>query len=123
MIKVAQLARGSEKEPPQWAGSFLPPAHSGSNGPARLTLLPGLGDDVSRTLAHHFGDVQGAVGLIGNGDGAVHSFSLDLWESRKHENPAHPQAHLRPHSPTDGDRWVPHESFPKGTQDTHLDPH
>lgn len=103
MIKVAQLARGSEKEPLQWAGSFLPPAHSGSNSPARLTLLPRLGDDVSCALAHHFGDIQGAVGLIGNGDGAVHSFSLDLRESREHENLAHPQAHLRPHSPTETD--------------------
>lgn len=71
--------------------------------PPRLTLLPRLGDDVSCALAHHFGDIQGAVGLIGNGDGAVHSFSLDLRESREHENSAHPQAHLRPHSPTETD--------------------
>lgn len=47
---------------------------------AKLTLFPGLGDDFGRTLAHHLGDVQWAVGLVGNGDGPIHSFCLDLRE-------------------------------------------
>lgn len=64
------------------AAAVPPPALGMSEWPARLTLLPRLGDDFSRTLAHHLGDIQGAVGLIGNGDGPVHSFSLDLWEGR-----------------------------------------
>lgn len=75
--------RVGKKETPQCAGSFLPPAHSTSARPTQLTLLPCLGDDVSRALAHHFGDIQGTVGLIGNGDGAVNGFSLDLREDRQ----------------------------------------
>lgn len=48
---------------------------------ATLTLFPGLGDDFRCALAHHLGDVQGAVGLVGDGDGTVHGFSLDLQKS------------------------------------------
>lgn len=62
--------------------AFPPPAHGASERPEMLTLLPCLSDDFSRTLAHHFGDIQRAVGLVGNSDGPVHSFSLDLWEGR-----------------------------------------
>lgn len=48
---------------------------------ATLTLFPGLGDNFRCALAHHLGDVQGAVGLVGDGDGTVHGFSLDLQKS------------------------------------------
>lgn len=44
-----------------------------------LTLFPGVGDDVGGALAHHLGDVERAVGLIGHGDGAVHRLRLHLW--------------------------------------------
>lgn len=43
-----------------------------------LTLFPGLSNDISSTFAHHLGDVQGTVGLVGNGDGSVHSLCLHL---------------------------------------------
>jgi len=64
-------------------GAFLPcePACSQTAGKATLTLFPGLGDDFSRALAHHLGDVQGAVGLVGNGNRAIHGFGLDLQRS------------------------------------------
>lgn len=43
-----------------------------------LTLLPGLGNDISGRLAHHLGDVERAVGLLGDGDGPVHRLCLHL---------------------------------------------
>lgn len=43
-----------------------------------LTLLPGLSDDISGALAHHLGDIQRAVGLIGHSHGAVYSLRLHL---------------------------------------------
>lgn len=54
-----------------------PPPAPPPIGPA-LTLFPGLGDDFSRALAHHLGDVQRTVGLVGNGDRTVHSLGLHL---------------------------------------------
>lgn len=57
------------------------PALSQAAGKATLTLFPGLGDDFGRTLAHHLGDVQGAVGLVGDGNRAVHGFGLHLQRS------------------------------------------
>lgn len=57
------------------------PAHSQVAQPPALTLLPGLGDDLSRALAHHLGDVQRAVGLVANGDGTIHGFCLHLQQS------------------------------------------
>lgn len=52
-----------------------------------LTSALGLGDGVSRPLAHHLGDVQWAVGLLGDGDSSVHRLSLHLgtrWEGSGH---------------------------------------
>lgn len=43
-----------------------------------LTLLPGLSDDVSGTLAHYLGDIQRAVGLIGHSHRAIYSLCLHL---------------------------------------------
>ena len=43
-----------------------------------LTLFPGLGDDISSTLAHHLGDVKRTVGLIGYRHGPVHCLRLHL---------------------------------------------
>lgn len=43
-----------------------------------VTLFPGEGNDISSTLAHHFGDIERTVGLIGYGDRAVDSLSLHL---------------------------------------------
>lgn len=43
-----------------------------------LTLLPGLSDDIGGALAHHLGDVERAVGLIGHGHRAVHGLRLHL---------------------------------------------
>ena len=43
-----------------------------------LTFFPGIGDDISGALAHDLGDVEGAVGLIGHRDGAVHCLGLHL---------------------------------------------
>lgn len=55
-----------------------------------LTLFPSESNDVRRTLAHHLGDVQGAVGLIGYGDGAVNCLSLHLWMmTGAHRGPTH----------------------------------
>lgn len=42
------------------------------------TLFPGKGNDICGTLAHHFGDIEGAVCLIGYGDGTVDGLSLHL---------------------------------------------
>lgn len=42
------------------------------------TLFPGKGNDICGTLAHHFGDIEGAICLIGYGDGAVDGLSLHL---------------------------------------------
>lgn len=47
-----------------------------------LTLLAGLSDDISSALAHHLGDVQRAVRLIGHGHGAVYSLGLHLEKKR-----------------------------------------
>lgn len=46
------------------------------------TLFPGEGDDISGALAHHLGDVEGAVGLIGYGDGTVDCLGLHLPKHR-----------------------------------------
>ena len=43
-----------------------------------ITFFPGLGDDVSRTLAHDLCDVEWTVGLAGDGDGTEHSLSFQL---------------------------------------------
>jgi hypothetical protein len=43
-----------------------------------LTLLPGLSDDISSTLAHHLGDVEGTISLIGYCHRAVDSLRLHL---------------------------------------------
>ncbi len=43
-----------------------------------LTSLPSKRNNISSTLAHHLGDVEGTVGLIGDGDGAIDSLSLHL---------------------------------------------
>lgn len=43
-----------------------------------LTPFPGEGNDIRSTLAHHLGDVEGTVGLIGDGDRAVDCLSLHL---------------------------------------------
>lgn len=69
-MRVARLARGGQRSPPR-----------PSSLPAVLTLFPGLGDDFGCALAHHLGDVQRAVSLVGDGDGPIHSFRLDLQES------------------------------------------
>lgn len=70
-MKAAHLARGLEKD----LLAFEPAC---SQKPAALTLFPGLGDDFGCALAHHLGDVQGAVGLVGNGNRTIHSFGLNL---------------------------------------------
>lgn len=47
-----------------------------------LTPALGLGDDVGCTLAHDLRDVQGAVGLLGDGDGTKHGLGLYLGTQR-----------------------------------------
>lgn len=47
-------------------------------GDQTCTFFPGLGDDISSTLAHHLGDVKRAVGLIGHSYGPVDRLSLHL---------------------------------------------
>lgn len=42
------------------------------------TSLPGQGDDVCSALAHHLGDVHGAVDPAGDGDGPEHGLGLQL---------------------------------------------
>lgn len=42
------------------------------------TSLPGQGDDVRGALAHHLGDVHGAVDPAGDGDGPEHGLGLQL---------------------------------------------
>lgn len=44
-----------------------------------FTLFPSESNNIGRALAHHLGDVQGAVGLIGYGDRAVNGLGLHLW--------------------------------------------
>lgn len=46
------------------------------------TSLPGQGDDVGRTLAHHLGDVHRAVDPAGDGDGPEHGLGLQLGNSK-----------------------------------------
>jgi hypothetical protein len=84
--------------------TLLPPTCPRSHS-ATLTLLPCLGDDFSCTLAHHLGDVQGAVSLVGDGDGTVHSFGLDLQRAPERENTPSPHTvHLYP-PPKDKAKW------------------
>uniref|UniRef100_A0A3P8T2E4 Uncharacterized protein n=1 Tax=Amphiprion percula TaxID=161767 RepID=A0A3P8T2E4_AMPPE len=45
---------------------------------SNLTPFPSESNDISGTLAHHLGDVEGTVGLIGYGDRAVYCLSLHL---------------------------------------------
>ena len=47
-----------------------------------LTPFPGEGNDISSTLAHHLGDVEGTVGLIGDGNRAVDCLGLHLQTHR-----------------------------------------
>lgn len=47
-------------------------------GPGLRTFLPGQGDDVSCTLAHHLGDVHRAVDPARDGDGPEHGLGLQL---------------------------------------------
>lgn len=51
-----------------------------------LTLLPGLSDDIRSALAHHLGDIQRAVGLVGYSHRAVNSLRLHLEYRRVHFN-------------------------------------
>lgn len=63
-----------------------------------LALTPafGLGNHVSRTLAHHFGDVEWAVGLLGNGDCSVYSLGLYLKmvKGEANQNTVSPARHV-----------------------------
>lgn len=52
--------------------------HRGALRKLLFTLLPGFGDDISGLPAHHFGDVERAVGLLGYSDGPIHSLCLHL---------------------------------------------
>lgn len=47
-----------------------------------FTPFPGKGDDISSALAHHLGDVEGTVGLIGYGDRAIDCLGLHLQTHR-----------------------------------------
>ena len=43
-----------------------------------LTPFPGKSNDISSTLAHHLGDVEWTVGLIGYSDRAIDCLGLHL---------------------------------------------
>lgn len=54
-------------------------SHSADSGwVSCLTLFPSKRNDVSRALAHHLRNIEGAVGLISYGDGAIDCFCLHL---------------------------------------------
>lgn len=81
---VSALGRGSirEQEP---AGLPLPhtPASRRGQGCGPRTFLPGQRDDVRRALAHHLGDIHGAVDPARDGDGPEHGLGLQLWTQQR----------------------------------------
>lgn len=52
-----------------------------------VTFLPGFCDDISCRSAHHLGNIQWTVNLLGNGDSPVHRLRFNL----KHTTTTHTQ--------------------------------
>lgn len=59
-----------------WAQSRSFQIRTGRNRP--LTLFSGESDDVCSTFAHHLGDVERTVGLVGYSDSTIDRFGLHL---------------------------------------------
>jgi len=68
-----------------------------SSGREKLSILtpfPSEGNDISGALAHHLGDVEGTVGLIGYSDRAIDCLSLYL-QTMTDRNTAKSSAHTQ----------------------------